>query len=475
MADPLLYLRIHQLAHRFSASSVFTSSERIEYALEILKTMDAHRVLHPSYPQILLFLKEVSPTNNEAAVLLNKYGLEWAAVVKDREIASQLESGEGIAEDQDKEHAFASFLPKFRLLFVLADFRDLFYHVNRLSLAVEFRIHCTDHEQLIANRYFELIFYQLVAIVYGQLWFSEYSILGEAPSSSASSSNAKSWQQLENNAKNYHLKAQFLMKSIKDKRQELVDGVNGELDFYYLIRWLCALAKFKENKFNDFVQEFHLLEDHMSALDVLGLSKETVLMYQLATVATENFCDLVSRDSESLMELYSGTTPVETEMFLYLCKLLDADFAGAKQVYDSNLTLLLDAHIGYAIPQKLKGTFWQFLNVTVDLKVFLLIMSCALLIPREKLLDKMGYKGALDVVKDNVTAGILILIAVLSLGKANVTFNPTEDAFSREPLSENEKLRQLTDEIDELDHSIAADAAAQLVKTRLVEKLFNAV
>lgn len=473
MESPFLFLHVHLLAHKFSACSIFSEDERIEFVHRILHIMNTHRVLHPAYPQILSFLQQSSGSRDNAAQLLERYGPDWAASIRDGEIASQLEDAESMGEDADKEHLFATFLPKFYLLFIQANFTDLLRHVNRLSLAAEFRIHCTDHEQFIGNRYFELIFYQLVAIIYGQLWFSESSVLEEAPNSGSGSSNVKSWQQLENNAKNYHFKSQFLLKSLKDKRQELVDGVNAELDYYYLVKWLCALGKFNENRLNDFEEDFCLLQDQMAALDTLGLKVETVLMYQVATVATKNFCNLVSRESESLMELYSGTLPVETQMLCFLCKLLEADFAGAKTVYNSGLTQLMDAFIGYAIPQKLKGTFWQYLNVIVDLKVFLLIISCALLMSRTKLLELMGYGSADNDMKENVSAGVLTLIAALSLGKVNVTYDPTKHTFSRKPLTETQKMNLLTEQLDELDHSIATDAAAQLVKTSLVEKLFS--
>ncbi|RKP30971.1 hypothetical protein METBISCDRAFT_27013 [Metschnikowia bicuspidata] len=430
--------------------------------------MDQHKVLHPVYPQISRFLHENSDC---AADFLKKYGLEWAAAIRDAEIASKLDNSSEMAECTDKADVLAQFLPKFSLLFVLADFSDLLYQVHRIGLVVEFRLECTDHQQFAENRYFEVIYYYLLAILYGQLWFPNYSVLEEAAKIAGGTVGTKSWQQLEKSAASYHKKCQHLVKSLSDRHQDHVDGINRELRYYDMICWLCSFAHFKDNRFVDFVKDFDSLGDKIPLLESISMKQEAILMYQIANVATKNFCELVSCESESLMELYSGTTFVEAAMLSYLGKLAEADFPGAKRVFNADLVKHLDARIAYALPRKLAGSFWRYFTVIVDLKVFLLLLSCALLIPKEKLLDKIGYRDSSAEERDAVSASLIMVTAALSLGKVNVTYDEVQGVYRRGPVTDSEKLMQLKEELDDLDHVLEAEAVAQLVQARLVERL----
>lgn len=469
MDSSLSFLPIHALAYKLSTGSVFSRSEKCQFALDSLNIMDLQQALHPTYTYIYKCLLESCDDN----LLPKEYDSSWSAAIRDKQIASQIEGDTSKAEPQDKQAILALFIPKFQQLFVQAEFQDLIYSVNRVGLLVEFKAYCTDHDQLIENRYFEFLFYHLVAIVYGQYWFSNYSVLEEAVILTNGSTGTKSWQQLEKSAWTYYNKTQFLFKTVADKRTEVVEGVNKEFDYFLLIRWLCTFVRFKENLFVAFVKDFEGLLEHFDLLDKISMRKEATLMYEIATVATKSFCDLVSYESESLSDIYAGSTLVEQKVYSLLCKLAEADFVGAKEAFGLQFTELLDAHISYALPRKLAGTFWKYLSVIVDLKVFLLVMSCALVIPRKKMLDKMGYATSTEAQKQEVSTKLIMMMSGLSLGHQNITFDHEKDVFLKGPISDEVKKSHLMEELDDLDHTLEAESVAQLIKTRLVERIFS--
>lgn len=469
MDQSLSYLRVHSLAHRCLAS-IFLTNERRQFALDALLIMDDNQVLHPMYLQIYGVFQNNSPENDP---LVPKYGPEWAAAIKDRLIASQLDTVDEMDVQAEKPTVLQQFVQRYKILFISGDFQDLLYYVNKISLLVEFRANCTDHEQFIENRYFEFLFHHVATIVYGLLWFSKYSVLEEVAKITTGASGMKSWQLLVKVAWAYHNKTRFLIQSVSDKHKEIVDGVNEEMTYFGLIRWLCAFAKFKENRVIDFTTDFESMDDQLPLLDIIHMRTEALLLYQTATIATKPFCDLLSCKSESLLDLYSGTSSVELTMYLYLCNLSESDFTGAKHLFDTSFKELLDGHIAFAIPSKLAGCFWRYIGVIVDMKVFLLIMSCASQILRSKLLNKMGHKNASEKVRDEVSACIVVLIAGLGLGRVNITYRQADDEFFRGAISDGQRLDQLTEDLDELDHTIEAETVAQLFRTKLVEKLLS--
>lgn len=470
MNKSLDFLHIHTLVHRAQAP-IFPSLDRRQYALEALALMDQYQVLHPASTLILKILQENSESEDP---LLLKYGSDWAASIRDHQISIRLELHNESDTEMDKTEALEKLLKKFKLLYIQGDFQDLIYHINKIGLVSEILINCTDHEQFIENRFFEFMFYHLAAIVYGQLWFSSFSVLEEAAklASGPAGAGIKSWQQLEKSALTYHSRKQFLFKSLSDKRKELVDGVNQELEYFGLIRWLCAFAKFKGNQLVDYVADFDSLIDQLKLLDLINMRQEAILMYQVANITTKPFCELVSCESESLLDLYSGASKVEQSMYSILCKLAEADFPGAKREYSVEHQELLNAHIGFALPRKLAGCFWKYLGTIVDLKVFLLIMSSALKISRNKVLDKMGYGSAPEKQREEVSTRLVMINSALGLGRVNISYNQEKDLFQRALVTDKQKHEQLVEVLDDIDHMIEAETVAQLIKTRLVEKIF---
>lgn len=468
MDQSLSYFRVHSLVHR-AQGAILPNTERRLYALEAFAIMDQYQVLHPANAIVYKILKETSQVNDP---LLEKYGPDWAASIRDHQISIRLDLQNETDTEMDKSEALVKLLDKYRLLFIQGDFQDLIYHVNKIALVSEVLVNCTDHEQFIENRFFEFMFYHLAAIVYGQLWFASFSVLEEVAKVASGPAGIKSWQQLEKSAVTYHSRKQFLLKSLSDKRREIIDGVNEELKYFGLIRWLCAFAKFKGNQLVDYAADFDSLTDQLDLLDVIHMRQEAILMYQVANIASKPFCELVSCESESLLDLYSGASEVEQMMYLFLCKLAEADFSGAKEIYSIAHQELLNAHIGYVLPRKLAGCFWKYMNVIVDLKVFLLIMSCALKIPRDRILDKMGYKSASKEQREDVSTSLVMMISALGLGRVNISYNQDQDLFQRVLVTDKQKHEQLIEDLDEIDHAVEAETVAQLIKTRLVEKIF---
>lgn len=468
MNKSLDFLHVHSLVHRVQAP-ILSALERRQYAIEALAIMDQYQVLHPANALIHKILIETSESDD--AILL-KYGSDWASSIRDHQISIRLELHNEPDTEMDKSEALKKLLEKYRLLYIQGNFQELIYHINKINLVGEILVNCTDHEQFIENRFFEFMFYHLAAIVYGQLWFASFSVLEEAAKITSGPAGIKSWQQLEKSAWTYHNRKQFLFKSLSDKRKEISDGVNEELKYFGLIRWLCAFAKFKGNQLIDYVADFDALIEQLDLLNLINMRQEAILMYQVANIAIKPFCELISCDSESLLDLYSGESEVEQNMYLILCKLAEADFSGAKSVFSVQHRELLNAHIGFALPRKLAGCFWKYMNIIVDLKVFHLIMSCALKIPRDKVLDKMGYQSASQMLREEVSTSLVMMISALGLGRVNLSYNQEQDLFHRVVVTDEQKHEQLEEDLDEIDHMVEAETVAQLIKTRLVEKIF---
>lgn len=466
MNESLDFLRVHSLVHKLFAPE-FNVEDRINFAQMALQIMDLAQALHPLYPKILAFLQENEALTND---ILMQYGPQWAAAIKDRQIAAQLEEKleNYCGTETDK---LSGLRPKFRQLYVTGESSGLFLHINRLAASEMFRLHCNDHEQVIHNRYFEFLFYHVAAIVYGELWFQKYCVLEEELRVDKLAAETRNWRALEKKAWMYYNNVHFLVSALTYKREDVVEAFQAEYRYFYLIRWLCAFARFKDNNFVDFMSDYKALKDHIDCVSELHLSQELAIMYEIASLATKPFCELVADECEVTMELQSGSSDIEVGMFSVISKLAVADFAGAKRDMSLDLTSLLDANMGYIFPKKLAGSFWRYLTVVVDLKVFLLIMSCALVISRDKLLDKLGYKDASSEQRIDVTATMVLVSGALGLGQSNVTYDQSTKMFTRRPVTDLQKRLVLQEEIEHMDHSIEAEAVAQLIKSRLIQNV----
>lgn len=456
-APDLSFLAVHALAHKHAHG--FSSAEKTQFALQAVRIMAANSAVHPKYPQLVKSLP-----SDEAA----QYGVNWARATAR---APQNTLDDDQLTQLAKADVLAQFVPLYKRLFVLADFHMLNYHTNRTLRSILLAPQAADHALFVQNRCFEMLFYQVAAALYGQLWFPSYLRLADSsrlPETLAS----RKW--LEKRLETYYTRSQYLFKSLRDKPDAVVAAVQHEFDYYYLAKWTLAMYKFKENRFLEFAADFEALKDHLALLDKIGLQQEVLIMYAAASVCTKPFKELTFRSSEDMVELYTCEDSISSDVYRLLCVLLDAQFAQARTLLTLDLVQQVDAHMAYALPGKSAGTFWDYLSVIIELKVFLLIISISRRIPRAKMLAQMGYGAdATQQQIDDVSSRLLTLISVLDLGERGISYDETGDFYYHYDVGDGVQVQKLHEKVGELDHLLRAEASAQLLRTMLVEKYFT--
>lgn len=459
------YLSIHSLAHKFSHASVFSRGKKAAFALRALGLMEKYGALHPKYLDFICLIQQLELPQ------ASQFDNSWVEKLKECQDEPEFLEDEHLAA-ANKEDALDYFVPRFQKLFIRCDFQLLNYHANRIMRYVLFAAASTDHELFVRNRRFEMLFYQIATTLYGELWFSSLNSLAErSPIREAPWSRAHT----EKKCDQYYSRSQYLFKSLDEKTPEVIESVKREFKFYHLLKWACAMAKFKENRLLEYVADFDALFGHISVLDEIGCLQEALCMYGAASICSRPFKELSFKEREDLVDLYTRLDTPSCRLYSLLSVLSEADFVEAKKISASrSLAPYLDAHFSYVFPRKSVGSFWKFLSVIIDFKGFLLIMSLTKKIPRDKLLRKLGYSPdspQQDIF--DVSNRLLMLISLLGLGEINLAYDDDGDYFYHFPVSDGEKVQRLTETVDELDHLIRAEASAQLVRSMLVQKYFT--
>ncbi|KAM9894326.1 hypothetical protein OXX79_008782 [Metschnikowia pulcherrima] len=464
MSPQLEFIRIHQLAHRLSHTN--DQREKVDSAVSILTLMDEFKTLHPCYEQCYSILASQGHT------LTTKYDETWACSVLQRE-QQDLFMGDEYIGQAEKASFFENFVPQYRKLFIGCDFANLQNLLNKVSLSVQFLSQCSDISSFTENRYFEFQFYQMVAVLYGSMWFSSYAKHDESISQNDEASPSLKWAQIEKKCNKYHEKTCHFSKNLDERHPDVITGVKAEFRYYGLVKWLCAFAKLKEHRLVEFCEDFSALVENAEALKQIGLYTGAFLCYGVASIAAKPFKELDFRSHERVLDFYTANKSKGAELYAITRLLSLAKFKDVKPLWQPSLTMRLDADIAFCLPVKTRGTFWDFLLSVVDFKAFLLIMSISECIPKDILLDKLGYKSAPESKRNAVANNLVMVISVLDLGKANVFYDESEATFYH--LAVDEKIRKLDlqDQIENLDHLANAEAAAAHMKTLLVRKYFS--
>lgn len=463
-APQFKFVEIHSLAHRFKYAS--DPETKLQLAISCLEFMDHFQILHPIYVQCQLFLR----AQNHASG--SKYDCTWSSNIEQKG-QQEIFLGDEYVGQAEKAEFFAKFIPQFQRLFIGCDFTNLQNLLNKVSLSVQFLNHCTDITLFTENGYFEFLFYQIIAVVHGLLWFPQLSTHDEQLHPNEETSPSLKWAQIERKCESYSKKCRRFLENLEENHPSVIEKVNNEFTFCTLVKWYCAFAKFQENRLTEYCTDFESLQSDIHLLESVYLKSEAILCYGIASIVAKPFKELDFCMNEQVLDFYTSSALVEASLYDVLRQLSMAQFVKVKLIWHSQLFSRLDSQISYTLPAKTKRTFWEYLTSIIDLKAFLLILSISESISRDKVLEKLGYGDATKLTRTVVSNTLVILISVLSLGEMNIFYHEAEDMFYNIPVDDRTREFELLEKIQDLDHAASAEAAAAHMKTLLIRKYFT--
>lgn len=432
------FLQIHALVARFKATP------ETSLALQALELMERYHSVHPFAAQMMAHVRtECGPDRV-------RFTPVWASAIENSPPDDSFFREDAGATGKEKAELFAQFLPLFRALFVRADFHMLGYYMNKLEYLAPFSAHPTDHEAFVRNHFFEFLFYQIVAHVYGQVWFGS-----AAPADKKSPQDAQQpllLSQITARCDAYQTRCAWVRRSAEEKPVPVAQGVAAEFDYSSLVRWFVTLLQFKEGDFSGFVAQFDTLESELPLLRKVHLLDEALVMYGLACMACKPFKLLGLRDRDILLEHYNSSQGDLALVYQAMCELSRSQFGKAKS------TLMCAVHRGasYLLPH-LSDLFFPALVSVVDCKAFLLVMSVTRAIPRTKLLLYMGY----DSDATEISHRLVVLVSVLGLGEL-IGYDEERDIFFREQASRASRMHWLCEGVEEAAHLMEVESSAKM-------------
>lgn len=464
------FLRVHFLAHRFKHPEAFSQDELTAIALDALQIMDTYQALHPAYAGFQAQLARAGRAE------VGKFLDEWAKSVELNAPKSSylVELDDGASTD--KQHAVDEFKQVFAVLIIQCDFRMVQFYLGKLDNIAQFPAQVTSHQAFAENRYYEHLFYQLVALIFGRVWFEEANTpKKENEETFEGPTGPRNIASIEKRNHNYHTRCSFLFKALDEKPEAVRNQVEPEIQYHLLLQWLSALVKFTQGKLQAFIEEFDRLYEHIQVLESLGLVSEVLVMYAVASIATRPFNQLNMNLNEALVDSYtSDLGSLEEGIFEVLTLLSNGEFHAAKSALANPQALQkLFASLGFALPDE-KAVFFERLTRLIDQKAFLLILSLTKRILREKLLGLLGYFPRDSATYDEVSNKLLLLISVLNLGESKVVYESASDLFCYKPSLESERHDDLQSSVEELTHDVRAEASASMLKSLLMKKHFDA-
>ncbi|OBA19174.1 hypothetical protein METBIDRAFT_13485 [Metschnikowia bicuspidata var. bicuspidata NRRL YB-4993] len=349
----LAFVEFHPLVHRFKNST--EQGHRADLALSCLKLMDRFKTIHPIHAELCLALRAQNHS------MADKYGDAWASNI---ESAGQQElfMGDEYIGQAEKPAFFEKFVPQFQKLLIGCDFANLQNLLNKVSLLVHFMNQCSDLALFTENRHFEFLFYLIVAVLYGLLWFSLLAKQDGLVQQNEETSPSLTWAQISRKCESYNKSHEHFLDDLDDKHPEVIEKLHSEFTFCTLVRWYCAFAKFKEHRLTEFCEDFELLQNDMSVLETIKLQSEALICYGISSIAAKPFKELDFQLNEQVLELFTSNTLVEASLYEVMKNLSMAKFTKAKDLWEPQLLNRLDSWVSYALPGKTKGTFWEFLR-----------------------------------------------------------------------------------------------------------------
>ncbi|CAH2350812.1 hypothetical protein CLIB1423_02S05732 [[Candida] railenensis] len=270
---------------------------------------------------------------------------------------------------------------------------------------------------------------------------------------------------------------------------------SSEISYYYLISLLRLTELFRKGEYLNYYTEFvNLLETNavcgISPEDVLldvqcryTLKRDLVIMLGISSVLALPFKDLSflnSRELEKtrnliidLFTLDANETGQSLPILIYrlLVELSESSFHSAKEMindktFRDSICAQLD-HI-LSMNKAISIDFLDFFTQTIDLKIFLMIISHVKRIPRVKLLFILGYK---EEHSNAITETLLSFMSCLNLGESGIGYDVMGDFFFNN--GQANRMGALKRQIDQLSADIKGDSLAELVHGVLMERYLS--
>lgn len=295
---------------------------------------------------------------------------------------------------------------------------------------------------------------------------------------------------------------------------QVKNNIIKELKFYWLIRWFLAILSFKHNNIQEFLTQFYELSMADSKIpevktfniliDDFGFKPEILTLICLSSIMSKSFKDLSFFESatanqenkfeeayleqrkknfvnQQLVDLFASSNDLGSKVYELLIVLSNGNAKAAKVfLNDKKFTQELDCSVGYLLPvsnSQLTNDFTKYIQLIIDFKLFLLIMSITKQIPRLKLIEKLGYDthDAADV--KLISNNLLNLLSCLNLGEMNLGYNANDEVFynlgTNDDKTQSVKKTRLHAELDDLQQTLEAESVANILKGILTDKFFN--
>lgn len=302
---------------------------------------------------------------------------------------------------------------------------------------------------------------------------------------------------------------------------QVKNDIIKELKFYWLIKWLLTIISFKQNNIHEFLTQFYEISIANSKIpevrpfdiliDDFEFKSEILTLICFSSVLNKSFKDLSFIETttsnqienkfddayleqhkkdmvnQQLVDLFSSSNDLGSEVYELLINLSHGNARLVKNfLNDKNFIQNLDCSVGYLLPvsnlakpnsTQSASDFTKYLQLIIDFKFFLLMMSITKQIPRLKLIDKLGYDTEDSAQVKVISGNLLNLLSCLNLGEMNLGYNANDEIFynlgTNNHRSQVVKQGQLHAELADLQQSLEGESLANIMKGILTDKFFN--
>ncbi|ODV66479.1 hypothetical protein HYPBUDRAFT_12176 [Hyphopichia burtonii NRRL Y-1933] len=332
----------------------------------------------------------------------------------------------------------------------------------------------------------------------------------------AISSKIKNYDNLLKKINFYYAKNEILFNSLKNQSNDdntiskLSDltkkGLVRELKFFWLIKWLNVILMFEENDMNHFLENCYeiLLSNsnipNITTLEIIfndfEFKSELLSAICLASIFTRPFKELTLMNDfgnttnkdprnfidQQLIDLIVSNDGLESSIYQLLLNISELNTWETKaKLLNDQFILKIYSKLGYLLPSSNERfinnfsnakKFIYYLNLIIDFKNFLLILSVSSKIPRLTMLKKLGYKESQS---EEISNDLLALMSILNLGEQQIGYNSKLDYFFNDINQQDENLRilKLQKELNTLSSDLESDSFASLMRGILTERFFS--
>lgn len=478
------FLLINPAIHTFlnlhnSPSCASHRSQLVNLAHETLQLMNNHQALAPSYQILINYL------NSQR--IAHPYTERWVTNISTiSETLLQTFEGE-IKSLLAKDYRSQTSIPTHELFtkvskvvessLIQGKYYMAQYFLDSYGTLVQFISQPATHEILVENSYLQYLFYQYIIGIYRAIWFPVEEIKSlQSFTFSKEPESINAFKLVENSFKKivvYYSKNETLLKKDCDESR-----------YYWLARYVRLALLFMQLRFEEFKHEFIAIKNEFEDYDMedflsgLTLKSAILIMYGITLLLSKPFKELSLIDDDVIIDLFIAKDDSLQSMFYYgvLLPLSKPNFKLVQtNLNKSDLTELLQAHLGFTLPLPLKNSvnqnFLEYVLLIIQFKSFISIMSVTKQIPAEKLFSLMGFDDLVS--SEEIIQKLMTLIGGLGLGKMGVGYNADEKVFYNDEVNREKLTEMLQGDIERLARDMEGESMATLMKGLLIEKYFN--